>query len=375
MKIAFVSDSVYPWNVGGVETMERTQADALSKGNELHFFSLRWPGMRSEFVKDGIQYHTFHDIDRKRFYRHGRRSIREAVAFAFGMFRIFGYRFDVIHSNQFPILQLPVLKFYCMITGCKLIAEIHEVWDKEYWTTYLGGFKGTLANSYSNWALGMADHYVANASATESSLVRLGVPRSRITVFAPTIEDKVIASVKAKPTKTKEIIFAGRLIKEKRLDRWLDAFAKVAKQVNVRGLIIGDGPELHHIRSLIKKMQLTNKVEVRGFYSEERKRELFKRIKEASLFLHMSEREGLGIVALESIALGTPVLLPSYTPIPPDVKDMCIVADERKLPDVATKIIKGKKSDYIRNSQRISLFYDSRVVPVYREIFRKMGLQ
>ncbi len=372
MRIAFVSDSVYPWNFGGLETLERAEADALAKEHELHFFSLRWPGMKGKFEKDGIVYHTFHEIDRKRFYRHNRRSIREAVFFAFGLIRIFRYKFDVVHSNEFPILQLPLLKFYCMLTGCKLLVDAHEVWDLDYWTTYLGGTMGWFANAYANWALTMADHYIANASDTGRKLEELGVPAGRITVYAPTIDDMMMSSVKA-TRKTREIVFAGRLIKEKGLDRWLNVVAKTVKITRAKGVIIGDGPEVPRIKAQISRMKLQGKVELRGFYSGANKSALFRRIKEAGLFLHMSEREGLSTVALESIALGTPVLLPSYTPIPEDVKRMCIVADERVLPETAAKILNGRKQDYIPNREGMKEFYTSNLLSIYREIFRKVG--
>jgi glycosyltransferase involved in cell wall biosynthesis len=372
MRIAFVSDSVYPWNFGGLETLERAEADALAKEHELHFFSLKWPGMQNEFRKDGIQYHAFHEVNTTKFYRHGRRSIREALAYTAGLLRIFKYRFDVIQTNEFPILHLPLLKVYCILTGCKLVVDVHEVWDLDYWTTYLGHYKGSAAEIYANIALGLADHYVANSKATAEKLRRMEIPNSQITVFAPTIDDRKMARIKAK--EAREIVFAGRLIKEKRLDKWLEVVAKVSKVTKVKGLIVGEGPDAGQIKAQIKRLKLEKVVQLRGFYSGKEQSVLFSRIKGASLFLHMSEREGLSTVALESIALGTPVLLPSYTPIPSDVRDMCVVADEKDLPKVAARIINGEKDSFIPNRERVMQFYTSRVGAVYSEIFRKLGL-
>ena len=58
MKIAFVSDAVYPWNVGGLETLESTESKELAKHHEVHFFSLKWPGMKKDFRQNNISYHT-----------------------------------------------------------------------------------------------------------------------------------------------------------------------------------------------------------------------------------------------------------------------------------------------------------------------------
>lgn len=371
MRIAFVSDSLTPWAFGGLETLERAEADELAKRHDLHFFSMRWPGMKSEFRKDRITYHTFHEINHKKFYRHGRRSMREALVFAVGMFSIFRYKFDVIQSNQFPILQLPVLKLYCILTGCKLIVDVHEVWDSGYWTTYLGGWKGYLANAFANWALGIADHYIANSSITAQNLGKLGIPKHKVTVFAPTVDYDQISTVKEKGSR-REIIFAGRLIWEKRMDKWLQVLKKTMKMTKASGVIIGDGPEKKRIEEAVKSMGLGGHVEVLGFQKDHHN--VMRRIKGAGLFLHMSEREGLSIVALESLALGTPVLLPSYTPIPKDVKDMCVIAAESDLPRVAAKILLGPKKDYIMNRDMIRRFYTSSIPSVYGEIFKRIGI-
>lgn len=178
MKIAFVSDAVYPWNVGGLETLERTEAAELAKRHDVYFFSLRWPGMEKDFRKDNIEYHTFHSITTEKFYRHRRRSIREAMAYTAGLARIFFYRFDYIQANEFPILHIPVLKLYCRLTGCKLILDMHEVWDRGYWTSYLGGMSGLLASAFASWAIKGADAYISNSSTTAQRLEVLGVERT-----------------------------------------------------------------------------------------------------------------------------------------------------------------------------------------------------
>lgn len=79
MKIAFISDAVYPWNVGGLETLESTEAQELAKTHEVHFFSLKWPGMKKDFRQNNISYHTLHDITPERFYR-ARKKVNKGVS-------------------------------------------------------------------------------------------------------------------------------------------------------------------------------------------------------------------------------------------------------------------------------------------------------
>ncbi|MGD0729500.1 MAG: glycosyltransferase family 4 protein [Candidatus Micrarchaeaceae archaeon] len=374
MRIAFLSDAVYPWNIGGLESLESTEAIELAKNHEVHFFSLRWPGMKKDFTQNNISYHTLHDITVDEFYRHGRRSIREAIAYTIGLGRLLFYRFDYIQSNEFPIIHIPLLKIYCKLTGCKLILDMHEVWDREYWISYIGNIWGVLANSFASWAINNADAYISNSSVTAEKLANLGVPEERIYVFSPVINDEKLNSIEVKK-ETKTVILPTRLIKEKRIDKWLIAVKNASRKINqIKGIIIGKGPEKSSISKMIEKLHLSKTVELREFYATEDKIDLYKKIKESKLLLQMSEREGLSIIVLESLALGTPVLLPDYSPIPKEVKEMCIVKDEISISDAIVEILNSKdKSKYIKNKEKLKTFSISNVNAFYSNLFRKIS--
>jgi glycosyltransferase involved in cell wall biosynthesis len=369
MKIAFVSDAVAPWSVGGIDSLVGTEAEALAKHHEVHFFTFRWPGMKKDFVKKGIRYHTSHEMNTKRFYRHGRRSIRESIVFMIQIARIFRHRFDVVQANEFPVIHLPLLKFYCKVTGARLIIDIHEVWDKSYWYDYLGGFIGFFADKIASFSIKGADAYLANSSITAERLGRFGIPKSRIFEFSPIIDDSMMRGLENLKRK-KEVIFAGRLIKEKRIDKWLGAIKDAMKMTKLNGAIIGEGPEEHEIRALIRQMELEKIVEFRHFYKD--KRAMYRRIASASVLLHMGEREGLSIIAIESIALGTPVIIPDYSPIPEEVRKMCIVRSEKEIPRAIVDILNGKIVPE-RNKYGIKRFYISNIAEFYETLFRKIA--
>lgn len=372
MRIAFVSDAVYPWNIGGIETLQNNESRELSKVHEVHFFSLRWPGMSREFRRGGVTFHTLHSVTNEKFYRHERRSIREAVIFSLGLFRLFAHRFDYIQANEFPVLHLPLLWLYCRLYGCRLILDVAEVWDKRYWTSYLGNTVGRLAHAYASKFITVADAYIANSSVTAAKLMRSGIEKRKIHVFAPVIDDRLMRRIR--PIDGKNVIFYGRLIKEKKLDTWLMMVKDASRRVrNLRAVIVGKGPDEGRIRKLIGELGLKGVVELRGFYSERDKHVLFGRVKGSDLLLQTSEREGLGIVALESLALGTPVVLPDYSPIPKEVRSMCVVEREDRIPRrIAEMLRSGDKASYIRNRNNMGAFTISNVNKFYSELFKSL---
>ena len=371
MRIAFVSDSVYPWNFGGIETIENSEARELAKKHEVHFFSMKWPGMKENFRYNGVRYHASHDVTVKKFYRHGRRSIREALIFGFRIFAIFNYKFDVIQANEFPIIHLPVIWLYCKLNNCKLILDVHEVWDRSYWTSYLGNVWGSLASAYASWVIMLGDAYIANSSTTASQLQAIGVEKKRINIFSPVLDTELIEKVKLERG-SNGIIFWGRLIKEKRLDKFLEIVKVVSKKVrNLNALILGDGPEKGNIQKMIDKMSLGSTVKLEGFQKDRIK--LFGRVKSSGLLLHMSEREGLSTIILESLTLGTPVVIPDYSPVPSEVKEMCVVEKERDMPNKIVEILNSRnKRAYIRNRGNLTAFSISNVNQFYKGLFKKI---
>ncbi len=372
MKIAFVSDAVFPWHVGGMEQTERHEAEALAEKHEVHFFCFRWGSMKAEFTDKGIRYHARHYLTDRQFYRHRRRSIREAFYLSLIAWRIFSDKFDVVKANTFPYLHLPVVKLYCRLHGARLIMDVAEVWSKERWVGYLGPIIGTLMWRYTNWTLSGADAYVVSAGdASCDGLSAIGVRRSRIYQFAPVIDDKELSGIEAQQ-RHGLAFYSGRLIKEKRLDSWVDVVGDAHKKYpKSRGLIVGDGPEKDSILRRISVLRLGDVISLRNYYRS--RPEMHRVLKGASLFLLMSEREGLGITALESLALGTPVVLPDYTPVPKAVKDMCVVGSSEELPEIIAKILASKdKSRFIRNRRNLDNFLTSQIPQFYDRLFRKI---
>jgi glycosyltransferase involved in cell wall biosynthesis len=106
---------------------------------------------------------------------------------------------------------------------------------------------------------------------------------------------------------TSDIIFVGRLIKEKNVDLLVRAMGILSNEnKNYQLLIIGDGPEHETIVQLIHKLSLEPHVRMMGFLNNHD--EIIARMKSANVCVLPSTREGFGIAALEALACGIPVI-------------------------------------------------------------------
>ncbi len=372
MKIAFVYDVPYPWHKGGIEHIMAIEAEELAKEHEVHFFTLKWPGMQSEFVHNGVRYHAYGDASETNVYRHGRRSVREAVVFSLYAMNIFRYKFDAIITDEFPVLHLLGIRTYRLARRCKLVVRFDEVWDRRYWVDYLGPVLGRIAGWYSDILIkSNSARYIADFGRIADTLKERGIPAGSILVFAPILDRKELEAKHAGGTaREKVVIFSGRFIKEKRIDKWLRIMSDIIKMdSSVKGLIIGDGVEKKSIERDIRGLSLERNVSVAGFYKD--KARLYDKLAGSSLLLHMSEREGLSIITLESLAVGTPVLIPEGSPISDEAKSMCVVVPEKDMAKKALEIIRSRdKGRYIRNKENLEAFYIQDVGRFYKKLLR-----
>ena len=336
-RIAFVSDVVYPWTKGGMEAIHYLEMKELSRNNDVYCFCMRFEGMKKEFFKDGVHYVTAGKASLNELYTEkGTRSIALARHFASALPEALKpYRFDLVYANSFPYLHLKAVKAYCKAKGSRLALDVAEVWDFKRWKGYIGRVKGIAAYHYTRNALKGADAYIANSSSTAKDLANAGIPKDKIMILAPVIDLKTMP----KPAKKQPIvIYAGRLIKEKRLDLWIDVVARAHRlDPAIKGLIVGSGPEETDIKRMAKRYPF---IKMRKPYPN--KVQLYNAIGKSMAMLNMSEREGLSVITIESAALGTAPVLPGYTPIPEEVKGLSIVKDVEDIPKTITGIASGR---------------------------------
>ena len=97
----------------------------------------------------------------------------------------------------------------------------------------------------------------------------------------------------------------GRLVKRKNLEDLLHIFKDVQETIPSILLVIGDGPEKDNIESLSKQLGIEKTVRLMGRVSDEEK---FQYLTASDVYLSTAIHEGFGIVFLEAMECGLPVL-------------------------------------------------------------------
>jgi glycosyltransferase involved in cell wall biosynthesis len=234
-----------------------------------------------------------------------RRSIFQAVLFSLGCLRMLGHRFDAIEADQMPYLPLFPLRLVATIKRVPLIVTWHEVWGAAYWREYLGP-AGVVGAVLERIAMRMPDLIVAENAETHRRLLETGLPESRVTVVPNGVDMTVIAAAPPS-TPTFDLIYVGRLLSHKRVADLIEAMHHLERDgVSLTCAIVGVGPERDALEALAAQHEVADRVQFFG--ALEQHAEVYGLIKSSAVFVLPSVREGFGIVVVEALACGVPVI-------------------------------------------------------------------
>ncbi|WP_373922368.1 N-acetyl-alpha-D-glucosaminyl L-malate synthase BshA [Rossellomorea marisflavi] len=162
----------------------------------------------------------------------------------------------------------------------------------------------------------------------------------------------------------------------KRVKDVVGAFAKIREAVPSKLLLVGDGPEMGTISSLVKELGIEEYV---LFLGKQNNLEELYSISDLKLLL--SEKESFGLVALEAMACGVPAIGTDIGGIPEVIEDgvngfICPLGD---LEAVASKAVKALKDGALyeelsRNALETvrTKFHRNRVVDQYESIYKEL---
>lgn len=311
----FFYDCIYPESVGGVEHRNYELARELGRLGHEVVLSGWASGPDAPHLNVRVQ-----PVARasRRYVARGRRSGIEALTLASQVRRIPLDGIDIVETANIPYLHLPLLARRCRRRRIPLLVTWHEHWGR-YWRVHRppGPFSPGLWRFYAlceHWSARFGTQAVAVSRLTADRVAKVrghavdvvpnGIPFQRIRTLAAE------SDANAPP-----LVYAGRLIPEKRIDLLLDATARLAatetgrRLVTERGVllrIIGGGPVEDELRAHIERESLAAIVDFAGRLPENE--DVWRAVAGADLAVQPSAREGFGLFPLEAMAAGVPVV-------------------------------------------------------------------
>ncbi|MBD3322168.1 MAG: glycosyltransferase [Chitinivibrionales bacterium] len=213
-------------------------------------------------------------------------------------------------------------------------------------------FKGRVLKSI----LKKACAVVANSNFTRSLAIQYGYD-GPLSVLYPklTVSPEEIccrAKNKLQSGNTVTILTVGRLVAEKGHAVLISAAALITNEVDIRLVLVGDGPEKNRLKKLCSKHGIQNRV---VFKHELPDIELSKEYSYADIFVLPSLPtkkgiEGFGIVLLEAMSYGTAIVASECGGIPEVISDSGVLVEPGDASLLAEALTKIARDSALRKS-------------------------
>lgn len=225
-------------------------------------------------------------------------------------------KFDIMH------IQTPFIAHYAGVRLAKKLGipriETYHTFFEEYLHHYLPFVPKFIwrfiARSFSRSQCNNLDRLVVPSSAMATILKDYNI-KTKMEIIATGIDlekfsggdgerfRKKFGVEKKGPT----LVYVGRIAHEKNMEFLIEATARVRQQIpDIQFLIAGEGPAKSHLETKSKKMGLAETVRFVGNFS--RRQDLLDCYSTGDAFIFASRTETQGLVVLEAMALGVPVI-------------------------------------------------------------------
>jgi glycosyltransferase involved in cell wall biosynthesis len=162
------------------------------------------------------------------------------------------------------------------------------------------------------WALRTSDAVVAISSYTAREIARFANVAVQVIPYTLGFAESETRPRRASDTgKGFQVLFVGRLVERKGVTHLIEAVRRLPAELEARLVVIGDGPERQTLEAQARAAGLKDRVEIRGRVSDAALRQAYATadvLVLPSILDARGDTEGLGVVLLEAMSYGVPVV-------------------------------------------------------------------
>ena len=370
---------VFPYPKRGVYTGIERHIEGLSKGFKKLGYKVT---VVTTFWNGGTLYHNFDGIKIYRF--KDLRTILGKFGKLSGMFELDFLTFSLNITLNKKLLDTDLLLINLPFPFLRLLGNNFISIGLLHHVQLIVKLKDALSIPFGNiyGKLTKPDYWVAPSKFTAEQFIRLfNISKERIRVIPEGVDMEKfnrninVSDIDEKFGKERKILFVGNLHPNKGVHFLIKSFALVKSKINdVKLVIVGDGPLKHYLINLTKKLNLEKDVIFAGFVNDE---DLPKYYASCDIFASASVLEGFGLIFLEAMALGKPIVAFNLASIPEVVGNAGILVDQINHEKFANAIIELLRNEelYREKSQialsRVKLFSWEKIAEQFVNIFLK----
>lgn len=203
---------------------------------------------------------------------------------------------NVVHGHDVKAsLYLAMNHHLCSKQGIKIVSELHND-DPRMWRYSLRSILYLLSSPF-------YDRIIVISQSVINHFIFKNEIKNKVSIIENIVNPFRINQFSSYPKKW-DCIFLGRFVNQKNPLKFVKIVYKL-KSVdnNIKTIMLGDGVLMPEVRKMIRTYHLTNNIKLCGFQKNP-----YKYLYKSKVLVMPSKYEGFGLVALESLICGIPVV-------------------------------------------------------------------
>ncbi len=344
------------------------------RGHEVHFVSYAQPFRLGQY-RERVYFHEV-EMDEYPLFEHPPYSLALAVAIHDTVRKheldVFHVHYAIPHATSAWIAREMLGE-----TGLPVVTTLHGT------DITLVGLHPSF-HGITRFSILKSDAITAVSSYLKEQTVRdFGVPADRVDVVPNFVDTSVYHPGKEPchretlaPDGEKILMHISNFRAVKKVLDTVEILARVTKRIPARLILIGDGPERPRVQARAEELGVADKVVFLGRHDS-----VAELLSCADVFLLPSSKESFGLVALEAMACGAPVVASDVGGIPEVVPHgeagfLCSVGDVDAMAVAVTNILKDEElhARFVMNGLAVvaEKFTAEFVVPQYEDVYRRV---
>ncbi|MFH0979295.1 MAG: glycosyltransferase family 4 protein [Candidatus Woesearchaeota archaeon] len=213
-------------------------------------------------------------------------------------------KFDLVHCHNYCCYFVDTAARIAKKHGKPLVITNHGVFPSRNMFTAMLMFIYNKTVGIRTWKL--ADKIISVSEFSRQRIIQLGAPKDNNSVIYNGIDLSEFEREPNQRRQNKRILYVGRIVPEKGLNFLVKSLSKIRDQ-NFKLIVAGD--DSTNYARMVKKnaasLAVSNKVR---FLGKQERKSLIRLYKSSGVFVLSSSYEPFGIVIIEAMAAGLPVI-------------------------------------------------------------------
>ena len=346
--------------------VHRLMKEISKQGYEVHILA-PYAGEKTKYVLEGVHVERFHYFYPKRFQKLCGRSgmidnVKEGVLVKLQVLTFLF--FNMFHSLR-KFKDMDLIHVHWLIPnglGALFAKKVYKtpyictIYGEEVYLSKRYKLEFSLRNFVNN-----SSKSIAISEATLNSCIDIGLKKEELEIIPFGVDTDFYRPLKiSKNENIFQILAVGYLIERKGFEYLIKATKEILKEHdNVHLTIVGSGPLEEKLKNVIKELKLETNAKIMKNVSDE---ELLQLYNSSDLFVLPSivdsqgNTEGLGVVLLEAMACGLPVVGSNIGGIPDIIQDgeTGLLVPEKNITELSNTILNLVENEELRKKLAIN---------------------